>query len=298
MMADSVFDGPDILFQRLAARLQARSDAFPGVLSVSVIDLTNDARIDVRSNVVLGCGSSIKILILMELMKRHFAGEIDLDQSFPIAAENRVGGAGILQYLRDDVVLTGRDLATAMIVLSDNVATNSCIDLAGLASIQRTLAELTPNSQLLIKMQDYASAAKGIENVATAADMAEWIRVLVAGTFVSPAVSQACLQVLSLRKSGLLNDALPSDLVIANKPGGLNGGKSDAGWVGLARRPYIVSVMTAFCYQGNGQETVIETFREIHETMAALAKYKPMGVPHADYFVKQGRANPQVLNER
>jgi beta-lactamase class A len=289
--------GPELIFDRLRRALAARAADYPGILTVTVIDLVSGDRIDVQAHVVLGCGSSIKIPILMELCRQHVEGSLNLDLSSPHIVDKEVLGAGILQYLSPDLVLTGRDLATTMIVLSDNIATNACIDLAGLENIQALLQEITPRSQLLRKMQDYRLAAQGIENVATSADMAHWLHLLHDGKFVSRGVSDRVLEVLSLHKDGLLNRALPANLSIASKPGGLNGGKSDVGIVRLKRRPYIVSIMTAFVFDGNGAEIVIDVARQVHEHMAILARYKPMGVPHVDYFIEQGRADPRSLKE-
>jgi hypothetical protein len=61
------------------------------------------------------------------------------------------------------------------------------------------------------------------------------------------------------------------------------------------RRPYIVSIMTASVFEGNGAETVVEVARTIHQHMSALDRFKPMGVPHIEHFVRQGRVSPEWL---
>jgi beta-lactamase class A len=290
--------GPGLVFDRLRRALEVRARDYGGVLAVTVIDLEGGLRLDVNGDVTLGCGSCIKIPILMTLMRRHAAGEIDLDAFYPVTDANRAGGAGILPYLRPDLPLTGRDLATLMINLSDNTATNACIDLAGMENVQALIASMSPRAALRRKMQDWSAAAAGIENVATSAAMAEWLRRLWTGEFGSREVSDACLRVLRYPKDGLLNRALGSGAAIANKPGGLNGGKSDVGVVWQRRRPYVVSIMTAFVFQRNGTEEVVEVARLVHEHMAILDKYKPMGVPHVEHFVREGRAPGSALEER
>jgi len=290
--------GPAMIFDRLRRTLEARAADYGGVLAVTVIDLEGGLRLDVNGDVVLGCGSCIKIPILMTLMGRHAAGEIDLDAVYPVTDANRSGGAGILPYLRPDLPLTGRDLATLMINLSDNTATNAGIDLAGLENVQSLIASMTPQAVLRRRMQDWSAAAAGVENVATSAAMAAWLRRLWAGAFHSREVSDACLRVLRYPKDGLLNRALGGGVAIANKPGGLNGGKSDVGIVWQTRRPYVVSIMTAFVFQRNGTEEVVDVARLVHEHMAILDKYKPMGVPHLEHFVRDGRAPGSSLEDR
>lgn len=64
-------------------------------------------------------------------------------QKVPVAKEHFTAGAGILQYLTaEELALTVRDLATLMIVLSDNTATNLLIDLLGMDSVNRSLRDL------------------------------------------------------------------------------------------------------------------------------------------------------------
>lgn len=104
-------------------------------------------------------------------------------------------------------------------------------------------------------------------------------------------MSDQILEVLSYRKEGLLNRALPPTLRVASKPGGLDGGKSDVGLVYQRRRPYVVSIMTAFVFRGNGEEAVFETARLIHDHMSALDRYKQMGGPHIEHFTRDGRAH-------
>lgn len=179
-------NGPSLLLARLRNRLEARAAEFAGVLAATVVDLASGERVDVNAEFPLGCGSSIKIPILMELYRQHAVGTIDLDAPYPVAPTNRVDGAGILQFLRPELPLTGRDLATLMIVLSDNTATSACIDLAGMGQIQALLARLTPAARLARKMQDYRAATQGLENVATASSMAEWFRLLWTGGGCQP----------------------------------------------------------------------------------------------------------------
>jgi hypothetical protein len=59
---------------------------------------------------------------------------------------------------------------------------------------------------------------------------------------------------------------------VANKPGGMDRVRCDAGIVYLPRRPYAVAIMTKFALCGpiEQERFVIDVGRTIHETMAVL----------------------------
>ena len=51
---------------------------------------------------------------------------------------------------------------------------------------------------------------------------------------------------LSTQKSSYIPRLLPADLMIANKPGNLDGVRNDAGIVFVPGRPFAIAVMTTF----------------------------------------------------
>lgn len=72
---------------------------------------------------------------------------------------------------------------------------------------------------------------------------------------------------------------LPENIVFANKPGGMDRVRNDAGIVYLDRRPYAVCIMT---YYGLGDRRLGETFiadtaNFIHGYMAMLDRSGPWG---------------------
>ena len=79
----------------------------------------------------LSTASTMKLMVLGALLEKCQAGEEKLDRFITYKAEERIGGSGILCDLTPGLSLTVRDTAVLMIILSDNTATNMCIDLAG-----------------------------------------------------------------------------------------------------------------------------------------------------------------------
>lgn len=85
--------------------------------------------------------SVIKLPILYALYRRHDENLTRLDDPRPIAPANRVGGAGLL-HLLDEPTPSLRDLARAMIAISDNAATNELVDYVGLDAVERVTDDL------------------------------------------------------------------------------------------------------------------------------------------------------------
>ena len=122
----------DQLTARLQQELQRIASAAPGVAGIAVVDLNSGKRFGVNDGLIFPQGSAIKIPILFELYRRADAGDVRLTDRMPVRKNDQVGGSGLLQHSADGgSELSLHDLAVAMIVLSDNTATNLLIDRLG-----------------------------------------------------------------------------------------------------------------------------------------------------------------------
>ena len=149
-------------------QLETLADRVDGVVSYTVVDVSTGDRFARLDTELLPTASTIKIAILYELFRQAEEGRIALDDPQPLSPSARAGGAGILQELRSPV-LSLRDLATLMIVLSDNTATNAVIDAVGMDNVTRRMEGLgLTGIRLRRRMIDLEAARRGDENVATA----------------------------------------------------------------------------------------------------------------------------------
>ncbi|MGH7266424.1 MAG: serine hydrolase, partial [Candidatus Rokuibacteriota bacterium] len=80
--------------------------------------------------------SLIKVPILAAFWTAVERGALDPGERVRVPDSGRVDGSGVLQALAPDLAPTWRDLATLMITVSDNTATNLVIDRLGLVAIQ------------------------------------------------------------------------------------------------------------------------------------------------------------------
>ncbi|HEY8460375.1 MAG TPA: serine hydrolase [Blastocatellia bacterium] len=247
----------DELRRKLAAGIEKIANAHDGVMGVAIKDLTTGEEIVFNDQLVFPTGGSIKIPVLIELLKQAAEGKFKLTDRRWVEKKDQVGGSGVIVNFGDHASqLSLGDLATLMIVLSDNTATNMLIDQVGMANVNRTLDELgLKRIRLRRKMIDQAASARGDENTATPREAAALMEKLYRGQVVSRQLSDDALKILKLRKSSPIPRLLPAGVEIANKPGGIEGAACDWAIVYVPNRPYAIAVMTN--YNGDGADDAI-----------------------------------------
>jgi len=122
-----------VLEKKLISDLRSFSDQLDGVLGLAIKDLSTGRTIFINENEIFPQASSIKMTILLEVLKQAEEGKLKLDEFINLTPEAKVGGGLILAYLGYPALkISIRDLCVLMVVLSDNTATNLLIDRAGL----------------------------------------------------------------------------------------------------------------------------------------------------------------------
>ncbi len=128
---------------RLQGVLQRLVDRFPGRAGVHVIHLETGLRTGVDDETPYGMASTYKVPILVELMSRVDAGELSLDDTVAVQPNDQHVGSGLLSTLwAPGLELSLRNLATFMIILSDNSATDMLIDRLGADNITARMRAL------------------------------------------------------------------------------------------------------------------------------------------------------------
>jgi beta-lactamase class A len=266
-----------VLRLKLGAEIEKIAGSHDGVMGVAIKDLTTGEEILINDQLTFPTGSSIKIPILIELHKQAAEGKYKLTDQRWVERQDKVGGSGVIVNFGDHTSqLSLRDLATLMIVLSDNTATNMLIDQVGMANVNRTLDELgLKQIRLRRKMIDQAASARGDENTATPREAMALMEKLYRGQVVNRQLSDDALKILKIRKSSPIPRLLPDSVEIANKPGNLEGVACDWAVVYVPNRPYAIAVMTN--YNGPNSEAADD----------AIAKVSKLAY---DYFTRLSRS--------
>jgi beta-lactamase class A len=155
-----------VLEKKLIGELKSLSDQLDGVLGLAIKDLSTGRTIFINENEIFPQASSIKMTILLEVLKQAEEGQLKLDEFVNLTPEAKVGGGLILAYLGYPALkISIRDLCVLMVVLSDNTATNLLIDRVGLKNVNNRLQGLgLSQTRLQRKMMDVKAADEGGEN--------------------------------------------------------------------------------------------------------------------------------------
>jgi beta-lactamase class A len=253
------------LWAKLEATVAETDRNLDGVLGVAIEDLTTGQKFMLRADSVFPQASSIKIAVLAELyhqaqLSAHgTSGKAKLTDLYIMQSADLVPDSDIMGGLTPNVTqLTNRDLATMMVAVSDNSATNVLIDRLGMDNVNAFLESLGLHStRLRRKMMDLKAAAEGRENVSTPQEMMTLLENVYEGKLLDKEMSADFWKVLSTHKDSFIPRMLPDGLQIANKPGELEGVRNDSGVVFVHNRPYVICVMTTYLRrERDGEEAI------------------------------------------
>jgi beta-lactamase class A len=102
--------------------------------STFLLDLDTGNYVDVNGGAAIAAASTIKVPILVAFFEAVDAGRISLDQGVTLTESAIVGGSGEMQTDPVGTRYTAYEVAAAMIITSDNTATELMIELLGGAS--------------------------------------------------------------------------------------------------------------------------------------------------------------------
>jgi len=267
------------LSAKLATTLNHMSADYDGVMGIYVKDLTSGQAFSINPDTIFPQASSIKIPLLIELMRQAQSGKIDLNSRVDIHRAGLVGGSGVLQFFSDGgSSISIHDLAILMILLSDNSATNLLIDRVGMSNVNSMLDGLgLHNTRFARKMIDIAAEQSDRENHSTPREMAALIEQLYARKLLDTEYTKATLEILEYPKESPLRAGVPENITVAEKPGSLNGAQCDSGIVLLEGRPYIISVMTTY-NRIDGNPAITSVSRVVFDYFDRLAHANSYGV--------------------
>src|SRR5579863_938267 len=89
------------LSAKLSTDLNGMAAGYDGVMGIFVKDLTSGQTFAVNADTIFPQASSIKIPLLIELMRQAQSGKINLRGRVDIHRAGLVGGSGVLQFFSD-----------------------------------------------------------------------------------------------------------------------------------------------------------------------------------------------------
>ena len=243
-------------------------DYLEGEVGLYLEDVTVGDKLAVNPNQIFPSASIIKIPVLAALFKAAAEGKVDLNAKTTLKAENRVGGGGVLTELSIKLRPTVLDLATLMIIVSDNAATNELIDLVDQVNdLVRKLG--LKQTVLQRKMMDRTAAKEGRDNFTSAQDMGLLLQLLAKGQVVN---EEASTKIIDIMKKQQLRNKLPSQLprevIVAHKTGDLDFLEHDVGIFFLPERTYILAILTdKLSSNAAGAQAIADVSQIVYQTL-------------------------------
>jgi beta-lactamase class A len=278
--ADTAAAKQEVLWQKLEGSINDIDHNLDGVMGVAILDLNSGKKFLLRSDDVFPQASSIKIAVLAELYRQAQAGKVNLTDLYTVRSADLVQDSYIMGGLTPGVTrITLRDLATMMVAVSDNSATNVLIDRLGMENVNTLLDSLgLVHTRLRRKMMDLKAAGEGRENISTPAEMMALLEALYRGKFLNQEMTSDFFTLLSIHKESAMPRDLPEGLKVANKPGDLEGVRNDSGVVFVENRPYVICVMTTYLRrERDGEDAITKISAETYRMFDRLSRASEYG---------------------
>jgi len=269
----------EVLWVKLEKSVLDVDRGLDGVMGVAIIDLTDGHKYLLHANDVYPQASSIKICVLAELYRQAQQGKLKLTDMYTVNAADLVQDSDIMGGLTPGMTqITLRDLATMMVAVSDNSATNVLIDRVGMDNVNAFLSSQgLRDTRLRRKMMDLKAAGEGRENISTPNEMAKLLQAVYQGKILNKEMTDDFFKVLATHKDSWIPRNLPDDLKIADKSGALEGVRNDSGVIFVDKRPYILCVMTTYLRRERDGEEAISNISlaawRMFDRMARASEY-------------------------
>lgn len=213
-------------------------------IAVSVVPLqdTHTPYFFKKSEVFVSA-SMIKLLILCEFIEEIDNGTIFLNSTYTYEEKDKVGGAGIIQDLPFGTNLTYEQLASYMIIYSDNIATNVLIDILGKDNINLKSKQLGLKATVLNRKM----MKEGEQNYISSEDIELMLKGILYKKVGSDDMCDRAMDYLLKNDDydGIVR-GLPNGTQFAHKTGSLNKIRHDGGIV-FIKNKYIIIVLTKDC---------------------------------------------------
>src|SRR3974390_242080 len=282
----------ELLWQKLDATVKQVNRELNGTMGVAIMDLTDCRTLLLNADAVFAQASCIKVTVLAELYRQQqqyeggATGRAKLTDLYTVNASDLVADSSIMGGLTPSVTrVTNRDLATFMVAVSDNSATNVLIDQVGMPNVNAMLDSLgLTHTRLQRKIMDVQAAKTGRKHLSPPREMTTFFADLYQGKVLNKALTDEYFKQLAIPKESDIRRFIPDDVMIADKPGELAGVRNGIGVVFATNRPFVIVVMTAY----------LQHERDGNDAIAKIA-----GAAY-EYFDRVGRSSEhgRIVNER
>lgn len=229
----------------LAGKIDQLTASYESKVGMAFIDLKSGWQRSVNGTEEFPTASVIKVAVMATAYHLAELGELDLNEKLTMKESDRLGGSGVLQWMKAGRSYTVWNLCRMMIVLSDNSATKMLVDRIGRAQINNFMQELELKTIILNDRTMLVEPPSTEVNVSSPLDMAYLLQRIKEAHGFSINSSKEMLKFMRNQRYrwGIWRGVGPGT-VIADKTGNLEGILNDVGVVYTSSGNYILSVFT------------------------------------------------------
>ncbi len=261
----------------LAARLTALTATYEGRVGVAFIDLRTDREFSINGRKQFMAASVAKLPVMAAAFHLSDLSQYDLQQRLVFHDEDKLGGSGILQWMRGGTEYTRWNLARMMIVLSDNTATRLLVNDLSLAAVNDYIKNSGLTQTAIVDPTMLNEPPSAVLNKTTPRDMARLLAMISRQQGFS---AQSKKEMISFMRNqryrwGIWR-GVPPKTVVADKTGNVDGVLNDVGIVYTKRGNYIISIFTeGFKKQRDARLVINAVSRAAYEEFTGEKVYDP-----------------------
>jgi beta-lactamase class A len=240
----------------LSDRVTALTKEFKGTVVLYAKHLDTGREFGLAPDTRVRTASTIKLPILCALESLVAGRKIRWDERLAMTAADKVGGSGVIRALDDGTELTLRNLATLMIIVSDNTATNLILDRITTDAVNDYLDSIgltaTRSNRKILGGATSAGVSKAGEiednkrfglGVSTPREMVKLLELLHQGKVVTPDASKHVIDVLKMQQvKAAIGRHAPREWTVASKSGTLDTLRSDVAIVYSKAGPIALAI--------------------------------------------------------
>ena len=236
----------------LEKRIEAEIASYDGQMAVYVDDMKGNI-VAIGADEKFETASTIKTYILACLFDQIEKGNASLEEKITYKKEHFIDGSGVFRDLSFGAAMNVKDVATLMIIISDNIATNMMIDYLGLDTINACIQELGCKDTVLHNPIDFAKYDR--LGTTTPRDYASIFLRLAKHELISPEADEKMLEIFKKQhyNSMITKDFPPvymdsdntDDVMIhvASKSGSMDACRNDGGIIYTPYGPYVLVML-------------------------------------------------------
>ncbi len=274
----------------LQEKLQKIDAKYPKITPQAwFIDLDNGAYVSYNGTSSIPAASTIKIPVLVAFFEEVDAGNIHLDQMLTMDKEVIVSGSGDMQYMQVGKKFTALEVATKMIIISDNTATEMLIrQLGGKEVLNKRFKKWGMNQTVINNILPDLEGT----NKTSSEDLSKLLARIERGDLISSRSRDRLMAIMErTRTRTLLPQGLEKQANIAHKTGDIGTIIGDAGIIDMPTgKRYIGAVFAERAYNDTAGRALVQDFsRTVYQH---FKYYEPRPVPKTIEKKPENQANP------